>query len=125
MPNKACIDRLIGIYHGEDYVLTETLAAINDAVLGENTHHLLRIFEGNPRDPIEIQRRLLSLYQETDDIQYIEAYNELAIRAQRTNEEGGFFPISETYPEFQAILDERDLTLEDLATKRDEILAGL
>ena len=119
-------DRLIEFY-GENNALIGSIIAINDAVIGDPTPYFKQVFEENisTPSPSEIQERLLSLYMKSKDIQYLEAYNEIAIRAERINKGSEFFPISSTYPKFEAILRENGLTLEGLAIERNRLLEGL
>ena len=126
MSNQISYESLLEKYY-EDNILLETLVGINDAILGDNAIYLENIFDKVPRDPVEIQRRLLSFYQKTSDIQYLQAYHEVAIRAQEMNKRHNreAFPINETYPEFMKILIERNLTIRSLAIMRDYTISLL
>lgn len=111
----------------DDLLLWETYAAISDSIIGETSPYLERIFEGNPQDSVAIQVRLLDLYESIHDLQYLQAYNEIAIRAQKHNSEAGreIFPISSTYPRFKALLRKKHLTTENLAVDRETKFARL
>ena len=119
-----CLDRLIEHYDG-NFILIESIVAINDAILGDPSCYLAQVFEGNPSNPAEIQENLLDLYKRSGDIQYLQAYNEIAIRAQKMNQGEEIFAISSTYPKFEEILTRKGLTVEDLAIERDKLLKDL
>ncbi|MBU2503512.1 MAG: hypothetical protein KJ879_00460 [Nanoarchaeota archaeon] len=123
MGNEVC-EGLIKKYE-DNFILAEMVAAVNGGVLGKSDHYLKSIFNGVSKSPVEIQRRFFRLFEETRDTQYLGAFNEYAIRAQRHNQWGEILPISETYPEFLQILDKAGLTLEDLKTSRDNLLSLL
>ncbi|MBU1252729.1 MAG: hypothetical protein KJ905_02660 [Nanoarchaeota archaeon] len=123
MPNRVCED-LIEEY-GDNFVLAKMVAAVNRAVLtgwSDSASYLESVFQGRPRDVVQIERQVLHLFLEKRDIQYLEIYNEFAITAQKHNNGAENFPISETYPEFQHILNEEKITPENLAESRRSIL---
>ncbi|MBI2507826.1 hypothetical protein HYV89_02630 [Candidatus Woesearchaeota archaeon] len=115
------LDRLIESY-GENFILLESIAAINDAFLGDAIPYLQQVFKEGPFSPVGLQERLLDLYKELGDVQYLQAYNEIAIRAQRMNKFKEIFPISATYPRFEEALKENGLTLSGLAMERNNLL---
>ena len=91
------------IYSYEDnHLVRIAIAAINDTL---GPADLRLIFERGYESPIEIQRTILAMYEGTKDPRFLHAYNELAIRAERINKDkrNEFYPISETYPEFERL----------------------
>ena len=119
------IEEYYETYGGEDFIKVQSIAAISDAIIGDPIPYLRQVFEGfegSPPSPVEIQEKILDLYKTTRDIQYLQAYNEISIRAQKMNKGRETFPISSTYPKFEAILRRNGLTLEDLAIERDTLL---
>ncbi|MBU2459370.1 MAG: hypothetical protein KKB29_03340, partial [Nanoarchaeota archaeon] len=86
MPNRVCED-LIEEY-GDNFVLAKMVAAVNRAVLtgwSDSASYLESVFQGRPRDVVQIERQVLHLFLEKRDIQYLEIYNEFAITAQKHN----------------------------------------
>lgn len=92
---------IIGTYEN-DPLGKITIAAINDTL---GLDDLRLIFDECYKSPIEIQKTILSMYEDTGSPRFLHAYNELAIRAERINRDKGneFYPISETYPEFERL----------------------
>ena len=124
MLTSSYFDDLIDLYGGNP-ILIESIIAINDAIIGNPTPYFKQVFRGNPSNPVEIQEILLKSYEQTRDIQYLQAYNEIAIRAQMKNQREEVFPISSTYSKIEAILRENGLTLEDLTIERNRLLENL